>query len=64
MSTPELTIETERLDDIPLLYGFLEKMDIQSAIDAAIKTHGHWSGLSMGWVVMIWLIHIVSEHNH
>ncbi len=64
MSTPELTIETERLDDIPLLYGFLKEMDIQNAIDAVIKTHGHWSGPSMGWVVMIWLVHIVSEHNH
>jgi len=64
MSTSELTIETERLDDIPLLYGFLKEMGIQRTIDAVIKTHGHWSGLSMGWVVMIWLVHIVSEHNH
>jgi transposase len=64
MDTPELAIETERLDDIPLLYGFLQEMGIQSAIDTVIQTHGHWSGLSMGWVVMIWLVHIVSEHNH
>jgi transposase len=64
METPEITINIERLDDLPLLYGFLEKMGIQSAIDTIIKPHGNWSGLSMGWVVTIWLIHIVSVYNH
>ncbi len=64
MSTPELTINVERLDDMPLLYGFLEKMGIQSTIDTVIKPHGNWQGLSMGWVVTIWLIHITSVYNH
>jgi transposase len=64
MSTPELTINVERLDDMPLLYGFLEKMSIQSAVDTVIKPHGNWEGLSMGWVVTIWLIHITSVYNH
>jgi transposase len=64
MSTPELTINVERLDDMPLLYGFLEKMSIQSAIDTVIKPHGNWEGLSMGWVVTIWLIHITSVYSH
>lgn len=64
MSTPELTINVERLDDMPLLCGFLEKMDIQSAIDTVIKPHGNWEGLSMGWVVTIWLIHITSVYSH
>ena len=64
MNTPELTIDVERLDDMPLLYGFLEKMGIQTAIDTVIKPHGNWQGLSMGWVVTIWLIHITSVYNH
>jgi transposase len=64
MSAPEVTINVERLDDMPLLYGFLEKMDIQSAIDTVIKPHGNWQGLSMGWLVTIWLIHITSVYNH
>ena len=64
MSTPELTINVERLDDMPLLYGFLEKMGIQSAIDTVLKPHGNWQGMSMGWVVTIWLIHITSVYNH
>jgi transposase len=49
---------------MPLLYGFVEKMGIQTAIDTVIKPHGNWAGLSMGWVVTIWLIHIMSVYNH
>lgn len=64
MNPPEMIFSVERLDDMPLLYGFLEKMGIQSAIDTVIEPHGNWQGLSMGWVVTIWLIHIVSAHNH
>ncbi|MBK7916578.1 MAG: DUF4277 domain-containing protein [Chloroflexi bacterium] len=61
---PEFTISVERLDDLPLLYGFIEKMGIQSTIDTVIKPHGNWQGLSMGWVVSIWLSHIISVYNH
>ena len=64
MSTPDITINVERLDDMPLLYGFIQKMGIQPAIDSVIKPHGNWEGLSMGWVVAIWLIHIISAYNH
>ena len=39
-------------------------MGIQTAIDTVIKPHGNWQGLSMGWVVTIWLIHIASAYNH
>jgi transposase len=61
---PDLTISVERLDDMPLLFGFMEKMGIQTAIDTVIKPHGNWQGLSMGWVVTIWLVHIASVYNH
>ncbi len=64
MNPPEMIINVERLDDMPLLYGFLERMGIQSAIDTVIEPHGNWKGLSMGWVITIWLIHIASVYNH
>ena len=54
----------ERLDDIPVLYGHLQKMGIQEIVDRVIVSHGNWAGLSPGWVITIWLIHILSEHSH
>jgi hypothetical protein len=57
-------VQVERLDDIPVIFAHLQKMHIQAVIDAVIETHGNWEGLSPGWVITIWLVHILSEHNH
>jgi transposase len=57
-------VQVERLDDIPVILGHLQKMRIQATIDQVIETHGNWQGLSPGWIITIWLIHILSEHTH
>ena len=57
-------VRVERLDDIPAIFGHLQKMRIQATVDQVIETHGNWQGLSPGWVITIWLIHILSEHTH
>jgi transposase len=57
-------VQVERLDDIPVIFGHLQKTRIQATIDQVIETHGNWQGLSPGWVIIIWLIHILSEHTH
>ncbi|MBK6429228.1 DUF4277 domain-containing protein [Candidatus Amarolinea dominans] len=54
----------ERVDDIPVIYGLLERMGIQAIMDSGIKPHGNWLGLSPGWVITLWLTHILSEKNH
>ena len=54
----------ERVDDLPIIYGLLEKMGIQIILDDVITPHGNWEGLSPGWVMTIWLVHIMSEQNH
>jgi transposase len=57
-------VQVERLDDIPVIFGHLQKTRIQATIDQMVETHGNWQGLSPGWVITIWLIHILSEHTH
>jgi transposase len=57
-------VQVERLDDIPVIFGHLQKMHIQVVIDRVIETHGNWAGLSPGWLITIWLVHLLSEHNH
>ncbi|NKQ35491.1 MAG: IS1634 family transposase [Chloroflexi bacterium] len=60
----EPTIYTEQIDDTPLLYGLLEKMGLQPIVDNVLQPHGHRQGLSLGWIINIWLIHILREKNH
>ena len=59
-----LTILSERVDDIPLLLAQVARMGVQPLLDAHFPTHGNWHGLSLGWVTVIWLTHILSQADH
>jgi transposase len=58
------TIITERVDDIPLLLTQMQRMGLPALLDVYFPTHGHWQGLSLGWVSVIWLSSILSEGDH
>ena len=58
------TVITERVDDIPLLLAHLERMGVQRLLDEHFPTHGNWAGLSLGWIAVVWLTHILSEADH
>jgi len=60
----EVTIHTEQIDDIPLLFSFLQQMGIQETLDTYANPHGNRQGLSIGWLTTAWLSYIVSESDH
>jgi transposase len=60
----EITIHTEQIDDIPLLFSFLQQMGIQETLDTYANPHGNRQGLSIGWLTTAWLSYIVSESDH
>jgi len=64
LSPSAVKTQVERVDDLPLLFGLLQKMRLQETADSIIMPHGNWQGLNLGWVMTIWLIHVLSEHNH
>src|SRR5215831_13285614 len=59
-----LSILSERVDDIPLLLAQVARMGVQPLLDMHFPTHGNWQGLSLGWVTVIWLAHILSQADH
>jgi len=59
-----LTILSERVDDIPLWLAQGARMGVQPLLDMHFPTHGNWQGLSLGWVTVIWLPHILSQAEH
>ncbi len=59
-----LTVTTERVDDIPLLLAQSEKIGVPTLLDQHFKPHGNWEGCSLGWTATIWLTHILSEGDH
>ena len=60
----DIEIQSERVDDIPLLVGQQQKMGLAEIIDESIIPHGGRQGLSVGQMVMVWLSFILSEADH
>jgi transposase len=59
-----LSIETERMDDIPLLLTHMQRMHLAELLDKHIPTHGHRKGLSVGELSVVWLAYILSQADH
>jgi transposase len=59
-----LSIETERVDDIPLLLMHMQRMNLAELLDKHFPTNGNREGLSLGWVSVVWLTHILSQADH
>ncbi len=62
--TEQLTVTTERVDDLPILLRQSDDMGIPELLDEYFKPHGNWEGMSLGWTTAIWLTHILSEGDH
>lgn len=57
-------IITERVDDIPLWLEQMQRMELPTLSDTHFPAHGHWYGLSLGWVSTIGLSFILSRGDH
>jgi transposase len=60
----EVAIQTERVDDIPLLVKQQQEMGVAEIIDEEVSRHGNRGGLSLGWMTIGWLAYILSESDH
>jgi transposase len=60
----ELTLTTERIDDLVLLIHVMVRLDLPEILDRHIPRHWFQEGLSWGWVATIWLAHIMSQGDH
>ena len=52
-ATLELT--HERVDDVPLLLGFLIQRQLPEILDRHLPPHSLHQGLSNGWLITVWI---------
>jgi transposase len=62
--TEQLALTHERVDDIPLLIGLMQRLRLPELLDRHLGNHGHHQGFSNGWLATIWLAFILSEGDH
>ena len=53
--TEQMSVTTERVDDIPLLLGHSDKMGVPELLDTYFKPHGNREGMSLGWTTAVWI---------
>ena len=61
-ATLELT--HERVDDVPLLLGFLIRLRFPETLDRHLPPHPLHQGLSNGWLITVWITYILSQADH
>jgi transposase len=62
----EATLELthERVDDVPLLLGFLIQLQFPEILDRHLPPHPLHQGLSNGWLITVWIAYILSQADH
>jgi transposase len=59
-----LELKHERVDDLPLLLGLLEQLQMGRLLDQHLGRHHLHKGLSNGHLGMLWLAFLLSEADH
>ena len=62
--TEHLTLDHERVDDLPLLIGLMHHLRLPELLAEHLGTHGHHQGLHNGWLATVWLVYILSAGDH
>src|SRR3954470_9455066 len=64
MKVESLLLRHERVDDIPLLLGFLQKLGLPDLLERRLGSHHLHQGLSNGVLATTWIAFILSEADH
>jgi len=59
-----LSLTHERVDDIPLLLGFMQELKFPDLLERHLGSHHLHRGLSNGWLATVWLAFLLSQSNH
>lgn len=57
-------MQHERVDDIPLLIGFIQRLQLPELLERHLGSHHLHQGLPNGTLAAVWLAFILSEANH
>lgn len=63
-TTGTLSLTHERVDDIPLLLGFMQQLNFPDLLERHLGSHHLHRGLSNGWLATVWLAFLLSQSNH
>jgi transposase len=57
-------VQIARVDAIPILFTWLQTMDVANQIDAHWTPHREWEGVSYGQLAVLFLLFLIHERDH
>src|SRR5215203_1411453 len=64
MEAQPVVLQYERIDDVPLLFGMMRRMNIADILDKHMPRHHLHQGLSNGDLAVGWQAYILSQADH
>jgi transposase len=59
-----LDLVHERVDDIPLILGLTQRLNLPEILDQCLGRHHLHQGLSPGWLATVWITYVLSQADH
>ena len=59
-----LDLVHERVDDIPLILGLTQRLNLPEILDQGLGRHHLHQGLSPGWLATVWITYVLSQADH
>jgi hypothetical protein len=64
MNTEPLLLLQERVDDVPLLWGLMQRLGLAEVLQKHLGSHHRHRGLANGTLACVWLAYILSQADH
>jgi transposase len=64
MKTESLILQHERVDDVPLLVGFVQRLQLADILERHLGSHHLHQGLSNGTLAATWIAFLLSQASH
>ena len=55
---------TYRVDDLPILYSQVKRLNLRKSVDEHFQLHGNWVGSSPGQILELWICYILNQCDH
>lgn len=59
-----MNAQIERLDDIPVIFGYVKSLKMIEFIDSYFIPHKNWKGITLGELTAVWLCYLISTQDH
>jgi len=59
-----MDIKIEQLNDIPVIFCIIKRINLIGILDSVFIPHKNWKGITIGELTAVWLLYLISTQDH